>query len=151
MTDWTVLPPGLPGPEDDGAGARLLGLTFPKVTLDDEDGRPVSLPPPAGGRTVVFVFPMTGGPGVATLPGWDAIPGARGCTAEACAFRDLAADLAAAGADRLYGLSTQTAEHHREASERLHLPYRLLSDSSGGLAAFGLPTFAAAGGCSTAV
>jgi peroxiredoxin len=81
------------------------------------------------GRTVVFAYPMTGTPG-ATLPdGWDAIPGARGCTPHACAFRDLHRELTDAGAASVFGLSTQTADEQREAAARLHLPFALLSDA----------------------
>jgi peroxiredoxin len=74
-------------------------------------------------------------------PGWGDIPGARGCTPEACSFRDLAAEFAEAGAE-LYGLSTQDTGYQREAADRLHLPYPLLSDADLALArALRLPTF----------
>ncbi len=56
------------------------------------------------------------------------IPGARGCTPQACAFRDHAAELAARGVDSLFGLSVQDREYQREAAQRLHLPFPLLSD-----------------------
>src|SRR5437867_10131308 len=72
---------------------------------------------------------MTGRPGTDLPDGWDSIPGARGCTPEACAFRDHHADLAAAGAD-VYGLSTQSTADQAEAAERLHLPFPLLSDEA---------------------
>ena len=83
----------------------------------------------------------------ATLPDdWDAIPGARGCTAEACAFRDHHADLLAAGASAVYGLSTQDTAYQREAVDRLHLPFPMLSDEAFALTrAMDLPTFEAAG------
>jgi peroxiredoxin len=89
---------------------------------------------------------MTGRPGVALPEGWDEIPGARGCTPEACSFRDHHADLAAAGAE-VYGLSTQTTADQAEAAERLQLPFPLLSDSGARLAAppLALPTFEAGG------
>ena len=72
---------------------------------------------------------MTGRPGVALPDGWDQIPGARGCTPQTCAFRDLYADLRAAGADHVYGFSTQDRGYQREVAERLHLPFPLLSDA----------------------
>ena len=62
--------------------------------------------------------------------GWDEIPGARGCTPQSCAFRDHHADLLAAGAERVFGLSTQDTDYQREAAERLHLPFPLLSDAA---------------------
>ncbi len=98
------------------------------------------------GLTVLYVYPMTGTPGVAPPEGWDAIPGARGCTPQACAFRDHHDELRAAGADRVFGLSTQDPAEQAEAAARLHLPFPLLSDAEGALSrALSLPGFAAAG------
>jgi peroxiredoxin len=79
-------------------------------------------------RVVVFCYPKTGRPGVAPAAGWDSIPGARGCTPEACAFRDLQAAFSGLGVG-LYGLSTQDTAYQQEAATRLHLPYPLLSDA----------------------
>jgi peroxiredoxin len=74
-------------------------------------------------------------------PGWDAIPGARGCTPQNCAFRDHHAELKLLGAT-VYGLSTQSTEYQREMAERLHLPYPILSDERLALTeALRLPTF----------
>jgi len=77
---------------------------------------------------VIYAFPMTGIPGVELPPGWDEIPGARGCTPESCGFRDHAADLAQEGAS-VAGLSTQSSAYQHEVAERLALPFPLLSDS----------------------
>lgn len=97
-------------------------------------------------RLVLFAYPRTGRPGVDPLvPEWDLIPGARGCTPESCAFRDLAEDLRAAGAE-VMGVSTQDTAYQQEAVQRLHLPYPLLSDAALELTrALRLPTFEAAG------
>ena len=98
------------------------------------------------GRTVLYVYPMTGQPGVALPEGWDEIPGARGCTPQSCAFRDHYAELLEAGADRVFGLATQATAYQQEAAERLHLPFALLSDARLQLTmALRLPTFEAAG------
>jgi peroxiredoxin len=99
------------------------------VALPATDGPSVEL---GGlpGRTVVYVYPMTGRPGVALPEGWDDIPGARGCTPQTCAFRDHHGELVAAGADRVFGLSTQDTDYQREAAQRLHLPFPLLSDAA---------------------
>ncbi len=123
--DWSRLP----RPEDDGAARHLPGSRVPPVTLPATDGSSVAL---GGlpGRSVVYVYPMTGRPGVALPDGWDEIPGARGCTPQTCAFRDHHADLVAAGADRVFGLSTQDTDYQREAAQRLHLPFPLLSDAA---------------------
>ena len=146
MTDPTALPSDLPEPVDDGAARHLAGLPLPAVELAATDGSRVRLDTLGPGRTVLYLYPMTGRPGVALPDGWDAIPGARGCTPEACAFRDHHADLLAAGAARVYGLSSQSTGYQREAVERLHLPFAMLSDEALELAAkLELPTFTAAG------
>jgi peroxiredoxin len=148
VTDPNVLPDGLPVPEDDGAADHLPGLALPAVELPSTGGGRVALDGlgRARPRTVLYVYPMTGRPGADLPDGWDSIPGARGCTPEACAFRDHHADLAAAGAD-VYGLSTQSTADQAEAAERLHLPFPLLSDEGTSLAQppFQLPTFEAGG------
>jgi peroxiredoxin len=88
---------------------------------------------------------MTGRPGVPLPDGWDAIPGARGCTPESCGFRDHHSELQALHAG-VFGLSAQTTDYQREARDRLHLPFQLLSDSALRLKSImRLPTFSAAG------
>jgi peroxiredoxin len=95
---------------------------------------------------VLYVYPMTGTPGVALPEGWDSIPGARGCTPQSCSFRDHFAELTGLGVDQLFGLSTQDTAYQAEAAERLHLPFPLLSDAGLTLAtALRLPTFEAWG------
>jgi peroxiredoxin len=139
--DWSKLPP----PVDDGAAQHLPGARVPDVSLPATDGSEVSLARLTG-RTVVYIYPMTGQPGVALPEGWDEIPGARGCTPQSCAFRDHHADLLAAGAARVFGLSTQDTDYQREAAERLHLPFPLLSDAALRLTqALRLPTMEVAG------
>jgi peroxiredoxin len=93
------------------------------------------------GRTVLYLYPMTGTPGEALPDGWDDLPGARGCTPQACAFREHKAELDALGA-QVYGLSAQSTAAQQEAAKRLHLPYPLLSDEGFRFAeALKLPTF----------
>src|SRR6266581_4566114 len=112
-----ALPPDLPVPVDDGACDHLPGKRLLSVALRSTAGRSVDLAA-ARGTTVVYVYPHTGRPDEPTLKDWDLIPGARGCTPEACAFRA-----------RVYGVSTDPPEWQREAAERLHLPFELLSDA----------------------
>ncbi len=134
------LPDDLPVPEDDGACGHLPGMTLPSVPLLATDGRQVDLAV-LSGRTVVYAYPRTGRPDQPLPEGWDAIPGARGCTPQSCAFRDHHAELRELGAD-VYGLSTQDTDYQQEAVERLHLPFALLSDNSLALTrALRLPTF----------
>ena len=128
--DWSRIP----APADDGAAAHLEGTPVPSLALAATDGRLVDLAGLAG-TVVVFAYPRTGRPGEPSpVAGWDAIPGARGCTPQACAFRDLFGELAAAGARHVFGLSTQDTAYQREAAEWLGLPFPLLSDEHLGLA-----------------
>jgi peroxiredoxin len=139
--DPTVLPADLPVPVDDGACDHLSNLRLPAMPLLATDGRTVDLAARHDGRTVVYVYPRTGRPGVALPTGWDAIPGARGCTPESCSFRDHHDDLRALGA-RVLGLSTQDTAYQQEVVTRLHLPFPLLSDADLAFTkALRLPTF----------
>ena len=143
--DPTVLPDDLPVPQDDGAARHLTGARLPDIALAATDGASVNLSRLAG-RTVVYVYPRTGRPGQAPPTGWNGIPGARGCTPQSCGFRDHFADLQRLGVKHLYGLSTQTTEYQREAAERLHLPFAILSDEQLAFTrALDLPTFAVDG------
>lgn len=144
--DPTVLPDDLPAPQDDGAAAHLPRMAVPGIPLPATAGGTVDLAARStAARVVLFAYPRTGRPGVDNPPGWDEIPGARGCTPEACSFRDLMAEFAAAGAE-VYGLSTQDTGYQHEAAERLHLPYPLLSDESLAFTReLRLPTFEVAG------
>ena len=125
--DISVLPPDLPVPVDDGACDHLPGMRLPAIPLRSTSGRDVvlaSLP----GWTVVYTYPRTGEDGLAPPPGWNEIPGARGCTPQTCGFRDHYRELTELGA-AVFGLSTQTSEYQREMVERLHVPFEVLSDA----------------------
>jgi peroxiredoxin len=139
--DFYRLPADLPVPVDDGACAHLPGMALPgPLPLPATTGGTVELAA-LPGRTVVYCYPRTGRPGVPTPDSWNAIPGARGCTPQTCAFRDHYSTLRGLGV-AVYGLSTQTGEYQREAAERLHLPFALLSDAGLAFAtALRLPTF----------
>jgi peroxiredoxin len=145
MHNPNILPPNIPAPQDDGAARHLAGMKLPDLALAATDGGQVNLSK-LKGRTVVYIYPRTGVPGVDTLPGWDQIPGARGCTPQSCSFRDHFGELKALGVAQLFGLSTQDTEYQREAATRLHLPFAILSDDKLALAkALKLPTFSTAG------
>jgi peroxiredoxin len=135
------LPGDLPVPVDDGAARHLTGARLPDLALPATDGSQVNLMR-LEGRTVVYVYPRTGEPGKPSPDGWDAIPGARGCTPQSCSFRDHFAEIKRLGVTHLHGLSTQATDYQREAAERLHLPFAILSDAELGLTrALKLPTF----------
>ena len=141
----SFLPPDIPVPQDDGAARHLAGMTLPDFVLPATSGPAVNLSK-LKGRTVLYIYPRTGVPGIDPPPGWDQIPGARGCTPQSCGFRDHFAELKAAGVGHVYGLSTQDTAYQREAAERLHLPFAILSDAGLKLTgAIGLPTFTTSG------
>jgi len=143
--DPTFLPTDIPVPQDDGAAEHFPGTALPDLTLPATSGPAVNLSK-LKGRTVLYIYPRTGVPGVDALPGWDDIPGARGCTPQSCGFRDHFADLKALGIAHVYGISTQDTAYQREAAGRLHLPFALLSDADLKFAkALNLPTFSTFG------
>ena len=142
---YEQLPADLPVPEDDGAAAHLPGTVMPPVTLPATTGQTVDLAKAGTQLAIVYVYPMTGTPGVPLPEGWDQIPGARGCTPESLGFRSHYRELTELGAD-VFGLSTQTPAEQAEAAARLALPYPLLSDARLELARqLRLPTFIADG------
>ena len=122
--DWKQIPI----PENDQSANHLAGTTIPSLELQSTDGSNVNLSL-LKGCTVVYAYPMTGRPDVELPDGWDMLPGARGCTPQSCSFRDHADELAQLGVHHLFGLSTQDTTYQQEASERLHLPFALLSDA----------------------
>jgi peroxiredoxin len=138
--DVYSLPPGLPVPEDDGAAGHLTGLDLPDLELESSAGT-VNI----RDLDVIYVYPRSGRPNVELLPGWDETPGARGCTPQSCAFRDLHGDLEQLGV-RVAGLSAQSLEDQIEFAERNHMPFPVLSDPERRLgSALELPTFEIAG------
>lgn len=150
-----TLPANLPVPEDDGAADHLPGIAIPGIALPSTAGETVKLAAPGAGRasraghtgrTILYIYPLTGRPGEDIPEGWNAIPGARGCTAEACDFRDHHEELLAAGAARVFGMSSQDTAYQREVVERLRLPFSMLSDPGFRLAKeLNLPTFESQG------
>jgi peroxiredoxin len=139
--DWS----SIPAPTDDGATRHLVGASVPSVALVSTQGGSVDLSK-LSGRSIVYAYPRTGKPGIDNPDGWDMIPGARGCTPQTCSFRDHFAELKALGVNHLFGLSTQDPEYQREAAERLHLPFAILSDEHLKLTrAMYLPTFETSG------
>jgi peroxiredoxin len=139
MQTFSDLPPDLPVPEDDGAAKHLPGARLPSRPLHATAGEEVDLS--AVPILVLYVYPRTGVPGQPLPEGWDEIPGARGCTPQNCAFRDLHEELRSRGAV-VHGLSAQPLDEQREFAARERMPYPLLNDSALRLAEDpGLPTF----------
>ena len=144
MQDFTNAPSDLPVPHDDGGADHLLGMRLPALGLVSTQGGVVDVSA-LSGYVVIYCYPMTGVPGVALPPGWDQIPGARGCTPQNLAYRDHHTDLTELGAT-VFGLSTQSTAYQQEMAERLHLPFAVLSDADMAFAkAMNLPTFHTSG------
>ncbi|KAF4548071.1 Redoxin-like protein 3 [Elsinoe fawcettii] len=137
----TTFPTDIPIPKDDGAVAHLQDTSLPSVSLPTTSSSSVD-PSTFNDLSILFIYPRTGAPGEQIPDAWNSIPGARGCTPQACSFRDLYKDLKSKGVDAVYGLSTQDSVYQQEAKDRLHLPYELLSDEKLAFAkALNLPTF----------
>lgn len=135
------LPPDLPRPVDDGGANHLVGMTLPDIALPSTGGRLVDLAELSSPRTVIYCYPMTGVPKKPLPEGWDAIPGARGCTPQSCNFRDRHEEFLQLEAE-VFGLSSQTTEYQQEMAKRLHLPFEVLSDANFALCnALRLPSF----------
>ena len=142
QSSYLDLPDDLPIPQDDGAADHLQGTTLDSIILSATNGSKIDLSK-LSGTTVVFIYPMTGVPGVALPEGWDDIPGARGCTPQACSYRDNYDELKK-HVDNLFGLSVQSSEYQKELRDRVELPYEILSDLDFKLAtSLNLPTFEA--------
>jgi peroxiredoxin len=120
------IPSDLPIPLDDGACDHLQNARMPNVSLLSTDDKVINLSE-LQGWNVIFCYPMTGRPGFSIPEGWVQIPGAAGCTPQVCSYRDKHKELSANSVG-VYGISTQTSEAQKEASNRLGLPYPLLSD-----------------------
>jgi peroxiredoxin len=135
MSEYHELPANLPVPEDDRAADHLTEMLLEGTPLAEY----------ARGTLVAFVYPMTGTPGVPLPEGWDDIPGARGCTPQSCAFRDLHGELTGLGAE-VVGISAMDPAEQAAFADRERIPYPLLNDRTLRLAdSLGLPTFEAAG------
>jgi peroxiredoxin len=140
--DVYSLPDDLPVPEDDGACDHLPGVRLPPLRLTATSGGELELGDlGAEGTAVLFIYPRTGKPGELLPPGWDLIPGARGCTPQSCAFRDLNGEFTERGVE-VVGMSAQSPADQAEFADRVDLPFPLVSDPSLELGkALELPTF----------
>ena len=126
--NYVTLPGNLPIPEDDGACDNLVGMSLPELNLPSTGGDLINLLK-LKGRVVIYCYPMTGIPGIQPPVGWDQIPGAMGCTPQSCSFRDHYAEIQSLDAN-VFGLSTQDTGYQKEMAERLHLPFKVLSDNN---------------------
>jgi thioredoxin-dependent peroxiredoxin len=93
-----------------------VGDKAPDFTLPSQSGEPVRLQDRIGQRVVVLYF----------YPKDET----RGCTAEACAFRDSHEVFTDAGAE-VIGVSSDSVDRHAAFADRHNLPFTLLSDVGG--------------------
>ncbi|HML28469.1 MAG TPA: peroxiredoxin [Hyphomicrobium sp.] len=118
-----------PKPTDDGAAKHLIaGTRLPDLALAATRGASVNLAR-FQEKAIVFVYPMTGTPGISNPPDWDIIPGAHGSTPEAEGFRDAYAEFELAGYE-VFGLSGQSSAAQHAFAARAGIPYLLLSDEN---------------------
>ncbi|KAJ4336558.1 hypothetical protein N0V95_008584 [Ascochyta clinopodiicola] len=137
----TTFPSDLPVPQDDGACSHLTGFKIPSVCLSSTSGHQVDVST-LSGLAIIFCYPRTGAPGETIPDEWNIIPGARGCTPQACSFRDEMDELRKLGVNTIFGVSTQDTPYQAEVKSRVHLPYDLLSDADLKFTkALKLPTF----------
>jgi peroxiredoxin len=142
--DYTSTPDHLPVPQDDGAADHLLGMRLPELALQSTLGGQTDVSS-LRGFVLIYCYPMTGQPGLPLPPGWDQIPGARGCTPQTTAYRDHYTELEELGV-QVFGLSTQSTDYQSEMAERLHLPFPIVSDVNYEFQkALNMPTFITAG------
>ena len=125
----SVLPKGLPIPEDDGACNHLFNKRLPDISLLNQDGNLLKLNRKDTFRLVLYCYPMTGHPNKPLPPDWDHIPGARGCTPQNCSFRDHYDELIKLNAIPI-GLSSQNTIDIKEMVSRLLIPYDFVSDEN---------------------
>jgi len=143
MSNYNTTPDNLPVPLDDGAAQHLMGLSLPSIAMMGTHGALVNVGH-LKGWVVIYCYPMTGIPGVPLPAGWDQIPGARGCTPQSNAYKQAHPTLKALGV-QVFGLSTQATIYQQEMTERLQLPFTVLSDDELQFQkALQLPTFIAA-------
>jgi peroxiredoxin len=126
MSNYDTTPSDLPVPQDDGAAQHLTGLALPSVALMGTQGASIDVSQLAG-WVVIYCYPMTGVPGVPLPPGWDHLPGARGCTPQTNAYKQAHPELKSLGA-QVFGLSSQDTAYQLEMAQRLQLPFPVLSD-----------------------
>ena len=126
---------------DATVATTLIGRQLPSIELQGADNRSCNLSSLTG-LNVIYVFPRISGPDGPLIPGWEQVPGAKGCTVQSCAFRDHYGDLRKAGVNNVFGISAQDTASLARAVRQLRLPFRLLSDCEMDLARNpGLQTF----------
>ena len=89
-----------------------IGMKAPDFTLQDKDGRTVSLSDFLGKRVVLYFYPKDNTPG---------------CTRQACAFAGAYREFKSKGVE-VIGISKDSVASHVKFAEKHQLPFVLLSD-----------------------
>jgi thioredoxin-dependent peroxiredoxin len=97
----------------------VIGAAAPNFNLPDQTGKTHTLQSFAGQYLVLYFYPKDDTPG---------------CTQEACAFRDDLTQLTEMGA-QVVGISVDDSDSHAEFAKKYHLPFPLLADKDGAVAA----------------
>jgi peroxiredoxin Q/BCP len=108
-----------PPPRDPAADFLPVGSVAPDFIAKAHDGTSVHLVELRGQEVVLYFYPKDD---------------TTGCTAEACSFRDAWGKLRGAGV-AVFGVSTQDAISHTAFANKHHLPFPLIPDERGELAA----------------
>lgn len=101
------------------AEVPAAGSSAPAFSLRDQDGTLRSLSDWRGQWLVLYFYPKDDTPG---------------CTEEACNFRDDWLQLSNLGA-QVVGISVDATASHKAFAEKYHLPFPLLADDKGAVAA----------------
>lgn len=141
MSTYNSLPEDLPIPIDDGKAKHLIGLEMPNISLKSTDLKIKNLKEITKPITVLYVYPKNGVPGKPLPEGWDLIPGARGCTPEACGFRDNFSNFTQENI-QVFGLSSQSTSYQSDFVKNQNLSFEIFSDDKFELGdALNLPRF----------
>ena len=117
-----------PKPQNDGKADHLLSKFLPDISLKNQQGNLLKIKRSDTFRLILYFYSMTGNPNESLPKNWNQTPGAIGCTVETCSFRDNYEELIKLNALPI-GISTQTIDYIKEMTDRLAIPYDVLSDS----------------------
>ena len=119
----------------------LKNNNFPNISLPNQDGNLLNLDRLDTFRMVLYFYPMTGRPDKPLPDNWNNIPGAKGCTIQTCLFRDSYDEIISLNAVPI-GISSQSVDDNKEMTNRLKIPYDILSDEKLELSdELNIPTF----------
>jgi len=117
-----------PRPINDGKADHLYNILLPDISLKNQQGNLLKIKRSDTFRLILYFYSRTGNPNENLPKNWNQTPGAIGCTVETCSFRDNYEELIKLNALPI-GVSTQTIDYIKEMTDRLAIPYDVLSDS----------------------